>query len=351
MRFDVSRHPAPATRRRRGPVPTSRAWLLAAVFAATAVQAQAPEPTRYVIVSWLPAQAALVTRQPPAAGAAATPVVLQQVVDGSAELCLTPAGRHTQTLVQVQPKEGGEARFVAVGGKKPACTAVGPGWQATSSSESAWYKALFSLLKPDGTGVRISASTAGSSRDPNAVDPAAGAQRDPCGLYPTAAGQMRIVAGDSALTLGTTLAEGTPVRWQPGNPGAAAATKAVVKDGRIVLPRLTYQVGQVWRLSTAGNGAATSPIECRLLATVVTPQASPLLAVKAYAPSLSADPASVHATLVASLLADAGQVQWFGWLLGTLQPAPKAKGEDLSGQVWRGWWAQARGAAARGDKP
>lgn len=303
--------------------------------------AQGIASTKYVVRSWVPAQSTLsvASSSKPMGDAASANLV----VDATQQLCLAAAQAATQTLVQIQPKEGGEARFVALGGGKPSCATVGAAWDAASPKESHWYKALFSMLKPDGSSVRVSTSTTGRGRGGPPSKNTNGPQKDPCGIWPSSKGKVQLVTGTWALTFGTNLPEGATLMWLEKGRAPASAPNAVVKQGRAELPPTEYQIGEQWSLQALMPGQAKA-VQCSTTVTVLGQSASPLVALKEVAPALDSDPTVADLALMATLLADSSQGLWHAWLLAASRSG--GTGTSSTSAAWgnqleQAWWSSA----------
>lgn len=302
-----------------------------------AAVAQAPVQTSYVVTNWLPSPVALKSKANSTSKGPLQSVAPLQVLPSDAMLCLVPGAKVSQTLVQVQPKEGGEARFVVLGGRKPICAEIGAAWRNASTSDGPWYQSLFSVFRSDKTTVRVSASTAGATRDPNDGDTRT-EHSDPCGIFPAKAGSVLLAAGRYRLTLGTTLPDGQVLRWTLVGKESTGATEVATQDGRIEVPELSYVAGQRWRLVHVDHSGENQAKGCNVTAAVLPPQASPLGALRAHAPLVGASSELAHATLVANLLSDDAQAEWHAWLLGTLHPRRGGRSDEISVQLWTHWW-------------
>ena len=315
------------------------------------VSAWAQTPQAFRIHGWQPATSALVTRK--GAGHADETVQRAQTAKASQQLCLTGTAP-TQTLVQVQPAEGGEARYLVLGGKKPGCQAIGQGWLMAVSGEAPWYKNLFAMLEPKQGSVRISASTAGTTRGLNTPAHGEAPPRiDPCGLYPTAhQGAVNLPSGTTALTLGTNLPEGTSAALRPTGPNKEQTPRqftANVHQGQLKWPNIEFHAGEQWRIvvqpKATVSGAEIAPKECSASIAVMPQSANPLNTLRANSPAFDTIESSQQATLVAAQLEDPSLLAWHAWLLSAIAPAQSTPADDLGALLWKAWWQQPASAA------
>ncbi len=318
--------------------PTTVVLSLLAVCGSVEAVGQTLVKTDYVVMSWLPAQTVLHLKPSGAAQSAAQAVAPRQALASEAVLCLAPGVKVPQTLVQVQPKEGGEARFVVLGGRKPVCAEVGAAWRSASTSEGPWYQSLFSVLRSDRTAVRISASTAGATRDPSEGE-TLDQQVDRCGIYPTKSGVVLLSAGSYRLTLGTSLPDGHVLRWTTPGQGAGTSVEVSVVGGRVEMPERRFKVGEQLHLSAPDAIGSGPGKDCHVSVSVLPQQASPLEAVRARSSLSGASKDLAHATLVANLLLDESQAGWHAWLLTTLQRSQRQQEHVFAQQLWAEWWA------------
>lgn len=263
----------------------------------------------------------------------------QHTVSGNEKLCLVN-GNSGQTLVQVQPAEGGEARFVAIGGGQPMCRSIGESWAAAQSGEAPWYKTLFATLGAQSGGTRISASTTGVTRGNPSSDSSQPVQ-DACGLYPTDQGLIQLPNGPAALTLGTLLPDGTSVTLQSKARNGELPHAALVTQGRVQWPKVDFHAGEHWHLlyrpSSPSTNEASDSVDCGARIMVRPASASPLIAAQANSPRFAADNATVQVTLVAAQLEDGHLSAWHAWLLSSIAPSHPGA-QDLGASLWRAWW-------------
>lgn len=305
-------------------------WAMPIVAVCWVSGAQAQAPTQFRIHDWQPA-ATPVTLQT-AAGSPSQALKPSQTAPASAQLCL-PSAAAGQTLVQIQPAEGGEARFIALGGQVPQCQTIGTAWAKAPTGEAPWYKTLFAQLGTQPGGARISASTSGATRGGPANAPQSqDTPTDPCSLYPSAKGIVYVASGSSALALGTSLPQGTQAHLQR-QPASEPTLTAEVAQGRLQWPVIDWVAGDRWRI-------AVQTQTCGATIVVQPNSANPLQAARAHAPRFAADPATAQAALVAAQLDDPNLTAWNAWLLATIAPAPRSAAEDMGTALWHAWWSQ-----------
>lgn len=292
-------------------------------------------PLGYRVLSWQPVTSTVSLRE--TQQSTPVPIKLALTVKAPDLLCLT-SDQPVQTLVQVQPSEGGEARHVVLGGSKPVCAPVGDSWSSAATREVPWFKTLFNILGEHPTGSRVSARTAGSTRG---TDQTQTTRVDPCDLFPTTAeGVVQLPAGSATLALATGLPTGTSLFLSKQGvntpPISAQATARLVQ-----WPVTAFGAGERWRVSYQKPLDADGPTATEECSTdiVIQPQSSdPLKAAREYSPRFATDEATAHAVLVAALLDDKSLVAWHAWLLSTLSPE-LLPADSIGGTLWRTWWS------------
>jgi hypothetical protein len=314
--------------------------------ALTVVPSIAEVNASYQLQGWQPAQSDLVLRSTNG-GNPQTLTRNVQRISSLQQICLKDQSA-PQTLVQVQPTEGGDARFLVLGGQKPHCQPVGAGWKAAAAGDAAWFRTLFSLLDPPSKGVRISASTSGATRGGISNGPQPADLPDPCGLYPTAGGTINLPGGTIALTLGTRLPDGSRITLQKEPLADSLANAITVTAAQSLLrwPPQVFQASQRWRLSleTAGRESdGTAKLEACHATVVVQPAtATPLGNANQAQLPMTVDEDTRYSTQVAALLDDGRVGSWHAWLLSTLidpNPEQAPATNTLNGALWNNYWA------------
>ena len=311
-----------------------------------AAPAEAQNTLHFRVHSWQPPSAQLTKELP---GEPSRPLPAQQTALANEELGLS-GNNASQTLVQIQPSEGGDARFMALGGQRPRCLAIGQGWIEAKSGEAPWYKTLFALLGAQSSGVRVSASSVGTTRGGSTGQSLPKAQ-DACGLYPTAEGVVYLVSGQFQLTLGSSLPSGTQVTLTRSSVNAEKIVTEVTQ-GQLHWPRRTWIAGDRWHIVYAPLIAAPNTItysrSCDTDIVVQPQEANPLKIAHRNSPRFDADEATVLTTLVSAQLDDPNLSAWHAWLLGTIAPVEPAA-PDLGATLWRVWWGQRSKAQSTGN--
>ena len=319
----------------------ARAWALALIAGSHVSVALPQTPTPFRIHPWQPVSSHLTLQT--AAAPSSLALKPHQTAPSSTLICLSSAA-NGQTLVPVQPTEGGETRFITLGGQAPTCQPIGPAWALAPSGEAPWYKTLLAQLGAQPASARISASTSGATRG------GAGNARpefppDPCGLYPSASGLVHIASGLSALTLGTKLPAGARASLIRISANETPFITEVAQ-GRLRWPVMEWIAGDRWRIEAQTRALGRAPtssedtVVCGLTIVVQPQGANPIQAVSRHAPRFAADPATVQATLVAAQLDDPNLAAWHAWLLASLSPPTSPSAQDMRTSLWSAWWTR-----------
>lgn len=311
-----------------------RCCSLVVVGLCIAVSISAQTATQFRVQSWQPAGDTLTTYSK--ADSVDHSIQPQQTISAHQQICLK-ADKASQTLVQVQPAEGGEARFITLGGQGPRCQMVGHGWASAKSGETLWYKTLFTQLGVHQGGFRISASTSGATRG-RPDEYSSPETQNPCGLYPTAKGLIYVVSGQSKLTLGSTLPPGTSVLLvNTSHPDIRISAKVV--ESQIRWSGIQWTTGDRWQV-VYDRQASTHTNQgniCEASIVVQSQASNPIQVARSNAPSFSADESTVHATLVAAQLEDPNLAVWHAWLLSSIEPDERGV-QDIGTSLWKAWW-------------
>lgn len=319
----------------------ARTWALAMLVGSHVSVALPQTQTPFRIHPWQPMSSHLTLQT--AAAPSSLALKPHQTAPSSALICLSNANTG-QTLVPIQPTEGGETRFITLGGQAPTCQPVGPAWARAPTGEAPWYKTLFAQLGAQSASARITASTSGATRG-GSGNARPEFRPDPCGLYPSASGLVHIASGFSALALGTKLPEGARASLIRLSAYETPFTTEVTQ-GRLHWPVMEWIAGDRWRIEaqTRATGQASASSEDRAvcdLTIVVQPHgANPIHAVSRHAPRFAADPGTVQATLVAAQLDDPNLAAWHAWLLASLAPPFPPSSQDMRATLWNAWWTR-----------
>lgn len=276
-------------------------------------------------------------------GNAVTSARSGMTVGAQAVICPAEAAIN-KVRVLLQPADGGDARYVVLGGDAK-CPTVTAAWQQTTPSIMRWIQASIKFARREGGDtVRASASTAGSARGSviNSGDESAGGTESSCiakQLQPLGRhAYVYLPEGKHALTFATSMRDGQIVEIVDSAGKVVATTQA--NNRRLELPMVDYLSKAEY---TIRGG---SDVNCNPTISVSAPFQSMRFE---QALAVTPDVDTAKALYADEIMNTDDQAAWHAYALSMIKPSqvPGGVSGPESNASWEKWWAYWQAEAAK----